>query len=241
MQLRTRTWVLLSLLCFVGAAVFWKLGNERMAQRQKATSEAGPAPGRSSNQAQSTPPLPPAQNAGPAAAPSARSPVVPANPLLRLRLSNTAQPLDQLMRSDSALLLRNALLDTRLPAQLPIPAHLRAGADPGSYVVRSRDPLNDAFRAQLKAAGASIVSYILNNGYLVQMSAAGAKQLAALPQAPPVMPWEPYYKLEWALLDLAVTRQPLPEGTLLNVMLFPGGTLPELGLDVLAEDRSPFG
>src|ERR1051325_9332393 len=214
MQLRTRSWVLLSLLCFVGAAVFWKLGNERMAQRLKAASEAGPAPGRSSNQAQSTPPLPPAQNAGPAAAPSARSPVVPANPLLRLRMSNTAQPLDQLMRSDSALLLRNALLDTRLPAQLPIPAHLRAGADPGSYVGQSREPLNDAFRAQLKAAGASIVSYIPNNAYLVRATADGAKQLTAIAQTQSVQAWEPYFKLEWALLDLAVGQQPLPDDTL---------------------------
>src|ERR1051325_2493511 len=118
MQLRTRTWVLLCLLCFAGAAIFWELGNQRMAQRQKAASEAVPAPDRSSNQAQSTPPLPPARNAAPAVPPSARSPVLPANPLLRLRLSNTTQPLDQLMRSDSALLLRNALLHTRLPPQL---------------------------------------------------------------------------------------------------------------------------
>ena len=129
MQLRTRTWVLLSLLCFVGAAIFWELGNERLAQRRKAASETMLAPDRSSNQAQSTP-LSPAQNAAPDATPSARSPVVPVNPLLRLRLSNTPQSLEQLMRSDSALLLRNALLDTRLPLQLPIPANLRAGPDP---------------------------------------------------------------------------------------------------------------
>ncbi len=201
-------------------------------------SDAASAPDRASNRP-SAPPLPqPVQTVAPVTAP----PLPPrSNPLLRLRLSNTSEPLEQLMRNDSVLLLRNALLDTRLSAGLAIPAHLRATGDAGGYIVQSRGPLDDAFRAQLKAAGASIVSYIPNNAYLVRVSPDGAKRLASLPQTQSVLPWEPYYKLELSLLDLAVAQRPLPDDTLLNVVLFPGGQLPALGLDVLGEDRSPFG
>ena len=62
-----------------------------------------------------------------------------------------------------------------------IPDHLRAQGDPGSYLVQARGPIDDAFRSLLKAAGATIVSYIPNNAYLVRASAAVARAVAGGP------------------------------------------------------------
>ena len=113
--------------------------------------------------------------------------------------------------------------------------------------MQSHGTLDDAFRARLKSAGATIVSYIPNNAYLVRVSEAGANQMRSLPQTQSVLPWEPYYKLDLSLLNLAVQNQPLPDGTKLNVLVFPGEreaaikSFTDLGAKILGEDRSPFG
>ena len=151
------------------------------------------------------------------------------------------------MRSDHAVLLRNAFFDTSDPTPPNIPSHLRAEGDPGSFVIQARGLLDDAFRDQLRAAGATILSYIPNNAYHVRVSAEGAARLRALPQTQNVLAWEPYYKLELQLLPPAVHQTPLPEGTRLNVLVFPGEreaglqAMKALGVEVLGEDRSPFG
>ena len=156
-------------------------------------------------------------------------------------------PLGQLVRSPTALLLENALLDTAQPLALSIPDHLRAQGDPGAYVVQSRAPLDDAFRARLQAAGAVIVAYIPNQAYLVRASQAVAQQLQADPRTQAVLPYEPYFKLKPPLLALAVEQQPLPDNHTLNVLLFPDAraaaldALNNLGVQVLGEERSPFG
>ena len=110
---------------------------------------------------------------------------------LALRLSNTTKPLRELQRSDTAILLENALLDTGRPATLAIPDHLRAQGDPGAYVVQARGPIDAGFRSLLKAAGASVVAYIPNNAYLVRGSGAVAQQLQADPRTQSVLPYEP--------------------------------------------------
>jgi subtilisin family serine protease/subtilisin-like proprotein convertase family protein len=166
---------------------------------------------------------------------------------LSLRLSNTPASLSQLLRRPTAILLENALLDTAQPAGLSIPDHLRAHGDPGAYMVQSRVPLDDAFRARLSAAGADIVAYIPNQAYLVRASQAIAQQLQADPRTQAVLPYEPYFKLKPPLLALAVEQQPLPENSTLNVLLFPDARaaaldeLNRLGVEVLGEERSPFG
>src|SRR6185503_12629163 len=81
------------------------------------------------------------------------------------RLTNTTKDIDQLAQNGKSVLLRNALIDTETSTALPIPAHLRSQGDPGSYVVQSRGPLDDAFRALLRDAGAEIVSYIPKDAY----------------------------------------------------------------------------
>ena len=57
-----------------------------------------------------------------------------------------------------------------------------------------------------------------------------------------VLPFEPYYKLEMKLLEMAVAGQALPDDALLNVVLFPGSEptvakrLAKLGVE--AEDQA---
>ena len=139
------------------------------------------------------------------------------------------------------------MLDTAQPLALAIPEHLRAQGDPGAYVVQSRAPLDDTFRARLQAAGALIVAYIPNQAYLVRATSAIARQLQADPGTQAVLPYEPYFKLKPPLLALAVEQQPLPDHVALNVLLFPDARavalddLDKLGVQVLGEERSPFG
>src|SRR5437870_1251599 len=180
-----------------------------------------------------------APNVSPAAA--GRSNHVP------YRLSNTDQSLSQLGRSDTAILLENALIDTASPTPLAVPEHLRASGDPGSYLVQWRRPLDKAFYARLREAGAEFVSYIPNNAALVRVSAEGARLLAAMSGAQTVLPYEPYYKLARELLPLAVEQQSLPLDQPLHVILFPGArdnalpALGNLGAEPMAEEPVPSG
>src|SRR5262249_24613179 len=126
-----------------------------------------------------------------------------------------------------------------------IPAELHAEGDPGTYIVQAKGPLTDSFRSLLQQAGATIISYVPNNAYLVRASASAAQSLAAAAQV--VLPYEPYYKLNPSLLELVMTQKPLPDDSALNVSLFADAheqTLDEfkkLGVEVVNEDRSPFG
>ena len=243
MQFRTRTWFIISLLFFVAAAVFWQLGERKLA-RDKAAKSAASGPAAAGATAGS-----PVTNAPivPAGATNASMLATNANDPLRFRLSNTTLTERQLLDRDPALLLMNALVDTASPLNLPIPAHLRAQGDPGSYVVQSRGPLTDAFRAALKLAGVEIVSYVPNNAYLVRASAAAAAQLAALPQTQTVLPWEPYFKLEDELLALAVEQKPLPVTRQLNVLVYAADRqavetkFAAMNVVVIEAERSPFG
>jgi len=128
------------------------------------------------------------------------------------RLNNTSKSIDQLARSDHALLLENALIDTS-GKPLAIPASLQS-EDPGSYIVQARGPVDGVFRAMLAAAGATIVSYIPNNAYLVTASQSAAQQIAAYPETQDVQPYEPYFKLKGELLRYAVEQ---PAGALFMV------------------------
>jgi subtilisin-like proprotein convertase family protein len=252
MRWRPLTWFLLSVFFFVAAAFFWRLGDEWAAKK------TAPSVGQATNQPQSPGALakPRAQ-----AAPihlltqpgnlnaSVPAPSTNSNRVDRFahRLSNTTKPLGELIRNDKAILLQNALIDTAQNTPLPVPQHLRAQGDPGSYIVQLHGPLDNAFFAALNQAGATFVSYIPNNAALVLGSAAVAQKLAADSRTQAVLPFEPYYKLEPSLLGLAVTQQPLPEHSTLNLLLFPGAReniaaeLPALQVEILHEDRSPFG
>jgi subtilisin-like proprotein convertase family protein len=190
--------------------------------------------------------------AAPAAAPAPASdteaaPASAGGPGPGLRLSNTRADITALARRETAVLLRNAFIDTASPEPLRIPEALRAQGDPGSYIVQSRGPAGEAFRQELQRQGVAIVSYIPNNAWLVRATAEAARQLAQAPLTQSVLPFEPYYKLEPALLELAAREPALPLEGWLNVTAFPGerrqalASLEALGAIVKGEGRSPFG
>jgi subtilisin family serine protease/subtilisin-like proprotein convertase family protein len=243
---RPLTWLLLSVACFLGALYFWRLGNETQANKQTTTHAAARHADTTLGQfvrSASTRPL--AQLSRPEST-NAASAGRAQNASSKYRLSNTSKTVGQLARSDWGIVLENALIDTGRPLDFAIPKNLRAKGDPGSYIVQARGPIQDGFRAALKAAGAEIISYIPNNAYLVRASASVAQQLAAGP-AQAVIPFEPYYKLSPSLLALAVEQRPLPADALLNLVVYPdalAGTkdaLQKLGAVVVREGRSPFG
>src|SRR5262245_37612373 len=112
MQFRTRTWFVISLLCFLVAAIFWQLA-ERKALRDKAAADQAaaatnaPAGGAAPNPNPAAPPTAPA----PAAAAQPNAANAATNPF-PFRLSNTAKSIEQLGRSAQGIILRNALIDS---------------------------------------------------------------------------------------------------------------------------------
>lgn len=193
------------------------------------------------------------------APPQLSTTVAESNPKLRggfgYRIRNTNKKLEELMRDPRAILLENAFLDTRLALNQPIPAALRSGTDPGSYIIQSKGEMNDSFRQTLSNKSGRIVAYIPNNAYLVRIQADMVAQLAADPQVAAVVPFEPYYKIKPSLLvpllnegASAAAPSAASQGEVsIRALLFTDGskdTLPQLqkgGIDVLQQEGSPFG
>ncbi|MFN3407958.1 MAG: S8 family serine peptidase [Limisphaerales bacterium] len=178
--------------------------------------------------------------------PAAVPPAALAAEFARYRVRNTAESLTTLARSPSALLLENATLDTARP--LPeLPAHLRAPADTASWMVQARGVMDDAFRARLREAGVTMVSYLPPNAWLVRGSAARVAWLQTQPEVRAALPFEPFYKLKAGLLPLAVEQTPLPAGTYLNIVVFADArnatreAILHTGANILEEAGSPFG
>ena len=244
-------WFLICLLCLAGAYYFWQVGEARRLAH-KPTQPVAVKPLSSH----------PAKVALHTVKPGSTAPLMrsllqatnnaPTNTVnivtnrFANRLANTGESLDQLESDSHAILLENALIDTRSPLPV-IPHNLQAQRDPGTYIVQSRGPLDDAFRALLAQAGATIISYIPNNAYLVRASASEAGQLLGNPRTQAVLPYEPYYKLKSPLLDWAVKAQSLPDGAELNVLLFADNAnatvtdLQKSGYNVVGQSSSPFG
>lgn len=239
MYLRTRTWAIISIVCFLAAFYFWRLGEERAARDQEAiraakTNAVVPLLSTQANMAAKPPPV--------------AVGFVETNGPVKYRVSNTRLPIDELIRSDAAVLLRNALIDATSGVELPIPPHLRLQGETKSYVVQSRGTITEDFRSALKTAGAQIVSYVPNNAYLVRVSADVAQSLRGLPQVQSVIAWEPHFKITSSkLLELAFEQRALPDGNPLVVMAFPGEeeataqALRDLGGTVMRGESSPFG
>ncbi len=231
MRLKPRVWFLISLLLFAAAICVWQYAEKyaaghRPAEKHSATAKADAL-------RLQHPPLAKALAANAAAKRKS------------YRISNTTQSIQQLLHNNHALILRNAWIDTEVPVALNIPAHLRAKGAPGSYLVQADRPLDKAFYAELSQAGASYISYVPNNAALVAASPAQATNLAANADVVAVLPYEPYYKLDGALLPSAVEQQ--PQTNALSVTTFPGqrdaalAALTQLGATLIGEDRSPFG
>jgi len=163
------------------------------------------------------------------------------------RLTNTHKSLGELSHDSRAILLENALIDTRATLDLTIPKSLQSEGDPGAYIVQADGPIDARFRAMLAADGVQIVSYIPNAAYLVEGNAGQASAMASSGLAAAVLPYEPYYKVSSGLLAAATAGQALPAGQVLNLGVFASAApaveaqLESLDVPVLAEDRSPFG
>ena len=181
------------------------------------------------------------------AAVSAPAEVKPETDSFPYRLTNTKSPIGKLVRNEKAVLLRNAFIDTSLDTMFEIPESLLAGDNPKTYIAQAKGPVTAAFRRHIAATGGRIISYIPNNAYLVRMEVAGASRLKEWSGTQSVLPFQPYYKLDMKLLEMAITDQPLPVDALLNVVLFPDCEMTavkhfaDLGVDVLSQDRTPFG
>jgi hypothetical protein len=214
MRFRTRTWSVISLLLMVGAAVCWWLGDKQIA-RDKAAREAV----QPSAPASVIPELQRPQRDFPApAAPTNAPSSAAAKPeLYPHRLRNTAESLNSLVRNDRAILLENAWIDTKSSRALDIPQNLRASQRHGSYIVQADGPPDDGFRAVLQQAGASIVSYVPNNAYLVRLADASAETLRTSPKVAALVAYEPYFKLESALLDKVLDASAADAVAQLNV------------------------
>ena len=201
MRRRSVSWLLLSVVCFLGAAYLWHLRTPR------ATRSAAQPAARSAE-----PAAPATQRAGgpqsaalvPQRAATLTNALALRRAALAHRLTNTSLTVGELVHRDPAILLENALFDTTRPANLPIPDALRAQGDPGTYIVQARGPLDNAFRSALKSRGAAIVSYVPNDAYLVRATASVAQALRSEPETQVVLPYEPYYKLKGPLLERAL-------------------------------------
>ena len=163
------------------------------------------------------------------------------------RLSNTLKPIGQLVHDTHAILLENALIDTGLPLNFVFPKNLQPQGDPGAYIVQANGPIDNAFRALLTQAGATIIAYIPNDAYLVRATASVAGALGGNPQTQAVIPYEPYYKIQSSLLYSAVGQLQQPDGASLKLGLFADDApatiqqIEKLGGQVVGRDQSPFG
>jgi len=225
MRLKTRTWFVMSLLLFGAGAWMWHYAEgvrERGPEGEGSKADSGVKA--------------PLIRAGGANAVAGRK---------SYRLSNTRQTVAQLLRNDHAILLRNALIDTSRPLRLAIPAALKSKGAPGSYLVQFDRPLNREFYDAVKRDGGVYVSYIPNNAALVKADGEQGRQLEADPVFQAVLPYEPYYKLDGALLAGAVEGE--AQTNLLSVTTYAGQReaalkgLEDLGAQLVGEDQGPFG
>ncbi|HVY71246.1 MAG TPA: S8 family serine peptidase, partial [Verrucomicrobiae bacterium] len=250
--MNSRQWFLVSVLLLGAAAWFWHLDEvrwQRLQGEKSGLARQQTAPGQPVRPAFALQSKPYPALAKVTNNPAAKTTVMAKADTNRFpfRLRNTPRSVDELSHSDTAILLQNAFLDTANGTALQVPPHLRAGNAAGSYVVQSRGVIDDRFRAALRDAGATTISYIPNNAYLVRADEGAIQSLSASPSVQAVMPFDPYFKLDEQLLPLAVKQEPLPPESMLRVTLFPDerdATLAKfqaLGVETIGEDRSPFG
>ncbi len=244
MRFTPKIWAVLSMLLFLAAAFCWKKGNEYQTRQRQLLQPTPASPQSSLAPKGAARPLQLLTTAGSLAATPAPIQAPNAFPY---RLANTTTSLGQLARRDHAILLRNALFDTAVSRRPEIPAHLRSEGDPGSYIVQSKQAIDQNFRTALQEVGAKVVSYIPNNAFLVQATPVAAAALEASPWVQTVIPFEPYFKLDPRLLKGAVAQTPLPPEVWLRVTVFEGQVqaaeqgMAQMGTEIIGITRSPFG
>ncbi|MDA7915764.1 putative Ig domain-containing protein [Verrucomicrobia bacterium] len=168
---------------------------------------------------------------------------------LPYRLSNTDIPFGKLLRSETAILLRNALIETTSNHDLGIPEHLARGEKSGIWMVQANGPITRQFHSALRAAGARVneKNYLPHDTLIVRATPEVANSLRFDPAVGAVAAYEPYFRLEDELLADAVEDLAIPFDALLKLTVFKGDEksarqkIVELGAEIVKEDRSPFG
>src|ERR1051325_4822392 len=237
MRSSLRFWLALSLLLVTGAIVVWLKGRPEK-------SSAAVAWSRPQSAAVQMPALLTTPSVLAANGAQAKKPENASAQRARYQLKNVDQPIETLTRVDSAILMRNALIDTRQPVDLAIPADLRAGENPGAYIVQADRAPTAEFQNALKAAGADIVAYVPNNAFLVKAGREVAANLQNKVGVQSVLPYEPYYKLDTRLMKFAVDHETMADDAWLRVTLFPGVSvsgITSLANAVGPKEKSPFG
>ena len=159
------------------------------------------------------------------------------------RLRNTDRSLNDLAHSDRAMLLRNALIDTKSGEALPVPTKLRAADEPGFFLVQASHAPDAQFFKLLDAVSARVVTYIPNNAYLVEARRDSMDSLSESPLVAALMPYEPYMKLTPSLIPAAIGKDTTVQQIVVNT------TAPEttkadianMGGKLIAMDQGAFG
>jgi hypothetical protein len=241
MRSSVRFWLALSFLLVAGGIVLWLKGRPEKSREAVAWSQAQGQPQPTATKA---PALLSAPSVTAALGQEPAKPETASEKAARYQLKNVDQPIEALTRVDSAILMRNALIDTRQPVELPIPADLRAGENPGAYIVQAASAPTAEFQNALKSAGAQIVAYVPNNAFLVKAGSEVAANLQSVGGVRSVLPYEPYYKLDTRLMKFAVDHESMADDAWLRITLFPGvtaGTVTALAQSVGPTEKSPFG
>ena len=168
----------------------------------------------------------------------------PQDPEFPWRARNTDKTIDQLRSDPRALVLRNALIDTRTGEPLPLPESLVAGPEPGFHIVQFSHEPDAESRRRLEEQHLHVVSYLPVNAFLVKGSDDSVERLALDADIASVSPWHPAFKLEPELLTRAIDGRPLDAGDRLMLSLSDPDALPRLeslGVREVVRQRSPFG
>ncbi len=164
-----------------------------------------------------------------------------------LRLNNSDKTIDQVINSDSGIVLENALIDTDNEVDLDIPEHLKAQGPVGGYIIQFSKAITIDEYKLIQDLHGEVVSYIPNNALLVSGEAQHLEPSVGHKNIKSVIPWEPYFKLKESLLDSAMDREPLGDNQWLNLIGYPGKeyALRELvqtfDAEIVFEDKNPFG
>lgn len=126
-----------------------------------------------------------------------------------------------------------------------------AKTEPGVYLVQFHGPIQEAWKAEVAAAGAELFDYIPDYAFVVRMRADVARRVAALPAVRWVGPYRPAYRISPALqrkLEVGSDpAQPADGPIAARIWTFPGETddlrraVQNLGGAVIAATDTAFG
>ncbi|MBT5706523.1 MAG: S8 family serine peptidase, partial [Verrucomicrobia bacterium] len=174
--------------------------------------------------------------------------VVAADPRFPYRLRNTVKTVGDLSKTETAILLNNATIDSSSEVPIWVPDHLRASEKTESYLLQSVGPFDQVFdEASLKHLGITKVAYIPHNTWIVRMTPEMSQRIKGFRGTQAVLPFDPYFKLSDQLLEFAVMQADIPGLVTLQLTLFKGEeeamftALEGLGTEYLQDGVSPFG